>query len=180
MIPQNLPDQSEQVVQPPKVERIAQGLYNRVLILPGEIVSEWFRLIPAEKPFLAGDGYRLVAKLRGHPFVNYSVDLYKVLYPEYVAQGLNGTVNVASFMYDYANFGTSGLILAGFLLALLLVIMELIFKDDLVGKMSINIFPILLLSSGALTTLLFSGGWGFLILMYYLFLYNNNQKACVE
>lgn len=153
-----------------KPELIAQGLINRVMIVPGKMVSNWFDIIPSQKPFLRGDGYRLLALIRGRTFVNYSVDLYGIMFPKYVERGLHGTVNVASFVYDYANFGRLGLIMAGFILAMLLFLIEVFFSNDTVLKISLNLFPVLLLSSGAITTLLFSGGWGLLILMYYLFL----------
>jgi len=158
-----------------KIELIARGLYSRILIVPGEMVSGWFETIPAKKPFLYGDGYRVLAKIRGREYRDYSSELYLVLNPEYKESGLEGTVNVASFMYDYANFGWPGFILSGFLLAFLLTVVELFFADNFKLKLSINLFPILLLSSTAITTLLFSGGWGLSILLYYIFLQDKRE-----
>jgi len=159
----------------PKIELVALGLYHRILIVPGEMVSGWFETIPSKKPFLYGDGYRLLAKIRGRVYRDFSSELYLVLNPEYKESGLEGTVNVASFMYDYANFGWPGFILSGFLLAFLLTVVELFFADNFKLKLSINLFPILLLSSTAITTLLFSGGWGLSILLYYIFLQDKRE-----
>ena len=155
--------------------RIAHGLLNRLTVVPGWVVSGWFNAIPQKKPFLMGDGYRILALLRGHTYHNYSKELYPIIQPGYAAQGLTGTVNVASFMYEYSNFGSAGMVLSGFVLALLLLTIETLFKNAFKFKISINIFPILLLSSGAITTLLFSGGWGLMIFLYFVYLKNPEQ-----
>jgi hypothetical protein len=152
-----------------KLERIIIGLSRRVFIVPGEVVSQWFETVPAKKPFLNGNGYQFFAKLKGEPFVEYSVELYPILKPEYAVQGLTGTVNTASFMYDYVNFGKLGLLISGILLALFFIVVEAIFANDLMLKLSLNSFPILLLSSTALTTSFFSGGWFLLIGLYFIF-----------
>jgi len=154
------------------VENIAElcsGIKNRILLVPGKIVGEWFDVIPEQKPYLYGDGYRLLAKIKGTEFVNYSIELYPILRPVYIARGLQGSVNAASFMYDYANFGVLGLILSGILLSLLLVLIELIFTSDFQNKLSLNLFNIMILSSAALSTTILSGGWFFIVLLYVLF-----------
>lgn len=153
-----------------KLELIVYGLIDRLTVVPGDVVTGWFKAIPAKRPFLYGDGYRILAKLRGREYRNYSIELYPILQPQYAAQGLSGSVNVASFMYEYANFGRAGLVLSGIILALLFIVVELCFENDFIMKLSFNLFSVLLLSSGAITTLLFSNGWGFLILFYLLFL----------
>ena len=155
---------------PSNAVRILNGLTNRVLVVPGEMVSRWFEHVPKDKPFLYGDGYRLVALLKGVQYQAYASQLYEVIYPTYHAMGLQGSVNVASFMYDYANFGTWGLVLSGFILALLFLLIERIFKNSVKLKLSMNIYPVLFLSSSALTTMLFSGGWMLLILFFFIFL----------
>jgi len=152
-----------------KLYRIYIGLKNRVIVVPGEIVSEWFEAVPSEKPFLNGLGYRFVAKLRGKEHVNYSDDLYPIIRPQYAERGLTGTVNTASFMYDYVNFGKIGLIISGFILSILFLFIESIFKSEFVFKLSLNLFHILILSSTALTTTLFSGGWFILIFLFFVF-----------
>ena len=81
-----------------------QGLEDRVLIIPGEVVSEWFDLIPNKRPFLMGDGYPILAKIKGTEYIDYSRVLYDVLYPDYAAKNFKGSLNVASFVNDYSNF----------------------------------------------------------------------------
>lgn len=153
-----------------KFMKLYRGLKNRLLIVPGQIVSGWFEHIPKDKPFLYGDGYRIVANIQGKEHRAYASELYPIIKPQFARKGYKGTVNVASFMYDYANFGNWGLVLAGFLLALVFVVLEVFYSGDFRLKLSLNLYPLLFLSSSALTTLMFSGGWGFLILFYFLFL----------
>jgi len=157
--------------------RVLLGLKHRILVVPGEMVSEWFNHIPTTKPFLYGDGYGFICKIKGIEHVEYSKILYPIIRPNYAERGLKGSVNAASFMYEYSNFGKFGLILSGFLLALLLFIIESIFGDNVLLKTSLNLFPIFMLSSGALTTALFSGGWGLIIILYYIFAKDFKTKS---
>ncbi len=149
--------------------RVLLGLKHRILVVPGEMVAKWFHHIPKNKPFLYGDGYSFICGIKGIEHVEYSKVMYPIIRPKYAKKGLIGSVNSASFMYEYSNFGTIGLILSGLLLAFLLFIIESIFSDNVLLKTSLNLFPIFMLSSGALTTALFSGGWGLIIILYYIF-----------
>lgn len=152
-----------------KMYRYTYGIYKRVMIVPGEMVAEWFRVIPKEKPFLNGDGYNFISKLRGTTYHDYSTELYPLIRPYYVERGLSGTVNVASFMRGYSNFGMFGLIVSCAIISLFLANLEVIFRDDKNLFIAINCFPIFLLSSGNLLTLLVSGGWIVLICLSILF-----------
>lgn len=154
-----------------KITAASVGISKRVFIVPGEMVAGWFDIIPEKKPFLNGNGYGVLAKLRNHQTVDYSVELYPILRPEYVKKGLSGTVNVATFMRSYSNFGISGMIISCIFLAAFFVVLEQqIFPQyNKEFFIAINLFPILLLSSGNVLTLLFSGGWAVLILLFLLF-----------
>jgi hypothetical protein len=159
-----------------KVEKLLYGLVNRIAYVPGRTVSHWFDIVPAEKPFLYGDGYRIVAKLKGSTYHNYFAELYPLMYPKYAARGLKGSVNTASFVVDYANFGRWGLIMSGVILSLFLIFIESLFQGDFSIKFSLNIYSILIISSTMLTTTLLTGGWFFILLMY-LFLYNKKAET---
>ena len=148
------------------------GIQNRVIIIPGKTVAHWFQLIPKEKPYLYGQGFKMVAKLTGKPYHNYAKELYPYVYPENAKHGIIGSVNVASLMRGYSNFGTFGLILSALLLALVLHFISGIFKGPIVYSLAFNAFPILMLSSGSLLTILFSGGW---LITIFLFLAYRNQ-----
>lgn len=162
-------EKSDSRKKPSKIARIFLGLRKRVLVVPGKMVSNWFDHVPSTLPFLGIDGYRIIAKIRGKKHIGYGKALYPYISKKYYNRGLTGTVNVASFMYEYAYFGKIGLILSGFLLSSLLVLCELIFNHNFILKLAINTYPILILSSTALTTTLLSGGWIFLILLFVIY-----------
>lgn len=149
-------------------------LYHRIFLLPGEMVNNWFEIIPDQKPFLNGKGYRFIA---GDDFVDYNQELYAYVYPEFAEKGNQGNVNVACFVYDYANFGWVGLVLAGIVMALIFGFVDGLLKDDFVLSIVINTFPCLFLSSSSYTTLLLTGGWGALILLLVMFKKNFNEKS---
>ena len=148
---------------------IGKAITKRLAIIPGEMVSEWFENIPSKKPFLFGQGYRFIAPFLGKEYVSYSLELYPIMKPKYAEKGIKGSVNAASFMYEYANFGWLGLILSGFLLALIFNFVELIFFQHTLLKICLNIFPMLMLSSTSLFTLLLTGGWIINILLFVCF-----------
>ena len=153
----------------PYIVRVVIGLNKRMFITPGEIVSKWFDNIPENKPFLYGKGYRLLNKFTNTEYIDYSKELYPFVSPQYAKRGFKGSVNTASFMYDYSNFGITGLVFSGFMLALLLYILEQTYLKENELKVSLNFFHVFMLSSGALTTALFSGGWGFINVFFILF-----------
>lgn len=149
---------------------IFTALCKRVFVVPGEMVSEWFRCIPEKKPFLHGNGYNIISKIKKEEFHDYALELYPIIKPKMAKKGLKGSVNVASFMREYSNFGIIGLVLSGLITALFFLFIEFVYKDtDIKIKLALNLFLIFLLSSGALSTLLLSGGWLFLIGLFFIF-----------
>ena len=166
--------------QPPFLFKLSKGLIKRVVIVPGETISQWFIVIPEKKPYLYGDGYPFIAKLRARKYIDYSKELYPILKPDYAKKGLSGTVNVASFVREYSNFGYLGLFLGGALIALVLVFIDKMFLGYENFYYSINLFPIFLFSSSSILTILFSGGWFLFILLFFIFCKSYNQQICAE
>jgi hypothetical protein len=145
------------------------GLRNRVMIVPGKTVVKWFEHIPKDKPFLKGNGFKIYSKLIGGTYHNYARELYPYVYVENAKHGLVGSVNVASFMRGYSNFGNVGLVFSAFFLSLILICIEKIFSGNMLYKAALNAFPVLMLSSTSLPTTLVSGGWVVSILLFILF-----------
>jgi len=166
--------------QTPFLFRLSKGLIKRVVIVPGETISRWFNVIPEKKPYLYGDGYPFITKIRARKYIDYSKELYPILKPNYAKKGLSGTVNVASFVREYSNFGYLGLFLGGALIALVLVFIDKIFLGYENFYYSINLFPIFLFSSSSILTILFSGGWFVFILLFFIFCKSYNQQICAE
>lgn len=178
-------DDEEKIVKVPSdhtpfLFRLSKGLIKRVVIVPGETISQWFNVIPEKKPYLYGDGYPIITKLRARKYIDYSKDLYPILKPDYAKKGLSGTVNVASFVREYSNFGYLGLFLGGALIALVLVFIDKMFLGYENFYYSINLFPIFLFSSSSILTILFSGGWIVLIFLFFIFCKGYNQQICAE
>jgi hypothetical protein len=151
------------------------SLAHRIFIVPGEMVSKWFETIPSKKPFLKGAGYKIYSKIAGKEYHDYSKELYPIIRPEYAEKEIQGSVNVASFMRAYSNFGNVGLVVSGIFLAVFFIVIEALFERDFKLKLALNAFPVFLLSSGSLTTILLTGGWFFLVVFYYL--YKSNFKS---
>lgn len=160
-----------------KLTRVLIGLKNRVMITPGKMVSTWFENIPKHLPYQGINGYSFVTKLKNIEHRDYGKEMYLLVKKDKAE--LKGTMNAASFMYEYSYFGIYGLILSGFMLALIFNIVELLFKDNFELKLAINLYSILILSSSSITTLIFSGGWG-LIIFLSLFFLTNKQKPVLQ
>jgi hypothetical protein len=95
--------------------------------------------------------------------------MHDLLYPNFEKAGLHGSVNAASMMDFYANFSYLGLFLSALLHGFIFAIISRIFQGNPAAAISFNMGYILLLSSGAITTILFSGGWGAAVLLFVLF-----------
>jgi len=171
------PSEEMKVQQESAFQKISSSLLKRVFILPGEMVGNWFEIIPAQKPFLKGKGYKSYCKITHQKYHDYNLELYPVIYPDYAKKGVQGSVNAAHFMRGYSNFGNAGLIQSAIFLAIIFLIMNILFKDmNIEMKLTLNLFPIFLLSSGSLTTILFSGGWGLVMVLFWVFKKEFDEK----
>jgi len=160
------------VAEPSVAEKVRRGIHgvaHRAIIVPGQVVHQWFRVIPADIPHAYGCGYRPVAMILGCEHVNFSKLVWSVLYQDLATKGLSGTVNAASFMEDYGNFGVLGLVMSAVFMAVLLFFIGYVFNGCRAIGLALNIVPILYLSSSALLTLILSGGWLFTIAMFVVF-----------
>jgi hypothetical protein len=160
-------------VPQPSAGEIADAAYDslskRVLFLPGEVVSRWFKTFPDKIPYEHGCGYRFAAPLLHCTFVDNSLTLYALWYPDYVKRGYHGSMNAAHFAEEYANFGPSGLFLAGFLAAgALAVAATATSRAGLVGAVILNLPYIAALGSTALHTTLLSGGWALMMILVFV------------
>lgn len=148
---------------------IATALYQRIFITTGEMVGNWFHFVPDSLVFLNGQGYRLAAPMVGGTYHDYSREIYDKIYLKEAALGLTGTATTAYFMYDYANFGNVGLLIAAIYLAFFLILIKRLFKDDYLHLFALNGLFVLWLSSAAFTTTFFSGGWILVLFLYFIF-----------
>lgn len=142
---------------------------RRVLLMPGWTVSAWFEYIPARIPYQDGAAIRPLAAVLGMPYADLSMEVYALEYPELASLGTKGTVPTAACMYDYANFGWMGLVLAGSLHALWLILVTWVYGERWRWAVVLNVFPLLAFTSCALPTALLTHGWVATILLYLTF-----------
>ena len=147
------------------------AVFDRVMFQTGRDVGRWFTLIPDKLPYAKGCGYRLLAPILGCSASDYEYEhvIWDNLYIVEYNEGLRGTVTSAHFMYDYSNFGRPGLVLAGFVLACVFVVLNLVFGKHRKWLVSLNILYILWLTNVSLYSSLLSGGWILTILLFWLF-----------
>lgn len=148
-----------------------EAIFERVFLTTGKIVGYWFDAVPSKLPYANGCGYHFLAPALGCEFedFDYSRIIYDSIYIKESKKGLKGTVTVACFMYDYANFGIIGLIISAITLALFLNIINHVFCHDFFWIISLNLLYILWLTSAALSTTLLSGGWMLTIFLYFIY-----------
>jgi len=148
---------------------VFDALFDRVFVTTGKMVGHWFNFIPDSLPFLNGQGYRFAIPFIGGVYHDYSREVYDKVYLKEAAMGFTGTATTAFFMYDYANFGKYGLVLSGLYLGIFLVLLKRFFSDDYINLFALNGLFIIWLSSASFTSTIFSGGWLFILLLYFIF-----------
>ncbi len=149
----------------------SSGIFERVFYTTGMVSTYWFEHIPSKYPYSYGCGYNFLAPALGCNYddYNYSRIIYDEIYVENATKGLEGTVTVASFVYDYANFGYWGIGISGFILAIIFLVIQRIFNNDYKWIICLNFLNVFWLSSASYTTLMFSGGWFIIIGLYMIF-----------
>lgn len=148
------------------LETAVDAIYRRVVLVPGEVMSTWFSLIPSQVPYANGCGYRWMAPFLGCRYVAYAARISDIENPQLVAAGVHGNMNSASFVEDYANFGVAGLIGSGIVFALFLTGIARLFAGNWEANLALNLVPLLLLLEAPLSTVLLTGGWLATLLLY--------------
>lgn len=148
---------------------VVWSLGRRILFMPGWTVAAWFEHVPADIPYQQGAAVRPIGALLGKSYRDLSSDVYALEYPELAAQGTQGTMGSAAFMYDYANFGGWGLAFAGAITGALLYVITLLFAGRWRWAIALNAYPLLALCATALPTVLLSHGWAATLLLFVLF-----------
>jgi len=93
-------------------ESVSYGLYLRVMVVPAQVMEQWFDYYSDASSLENGCAYRILARMIGCEYVHVPSKLYAVYYPDNVRQGMSGSLNSASFMSEYANFGLYGFFLS--------------------------------------------------------------------
>jgi hypothetical protein len=148
---------------------IVYSLYDRMLLVPGQVIDQWFQFYDEPEQRERGCGYRVVAPVLGCTYVPIPSKLYAVFYQDNVAQGMRGSLNAASFMTEFANFGPAGFLLSALMGGLLFAAVSLIYRDHPLA-LPMNLPLILIAMETSLLTAVNSGsGWLVMTAIFVIF-----------
>ena len=148
---------------------VLYSLFSRIIVIPGGVILQWFNYYSDPKFREYGCGYRPASVLLGCQYVNVPTKLYAHYYPKNVNEfKLQGSLNAAFFMTEYANFGPLGVILSSVAMAFVLLLATQIFGSHPLA-IPLNIaFIVVAMETNLLTALNSGSGW---IITSFLFLY---------
>lgn len=148
---------------------VTYALYERVAIVPARVMDQWFSAYRDVSSRENGCGYRPGAKILRCDYVHIPEKLYERYYPQNVAQGMKGSLNAASFMTEYANFGTVGFVLAGILSGIFFALVAQIYRDHPLS-VPFNLSVIIaMMETNFLTAINSGSGWVVFTIIFILF-----------
>jgi hypothetical protein len=138
---------------------ILYSFYDRMVLVPGQVIDQWFQYYAEPEQRESGCGYRVVASVLGCSYVPIPSKLYAAFYQDNAAQGMRGSLNAASFMTEYANFGPAGFLLSALMGGLMFAAVSLIYRDHPFA-LPMNLPLIVIAMETSLLTAVNSGsGW---------------------
>jgi len=145
------------------------ALYERAFLVPGQVIGQWFYFYGHPEVREHGCGYRPVATILACKYVPIPSKLYAAYYPDNYDAGMKGSLNAASFMFEYANFGPVGLLLSAIFSAALFIGIRLIYIGHPLA-LPLNAPLILVSMESSLLTAINSGaGWMLTTALFILF-----------
>jgi len=145
------------------------ALYERAMVVPGQVIYQWFDYYDEPERRENGCGYRLLAAHIGCRYVPVPSKLYVAFYPENYEQGMRGSLNSASFMTEFANFGTRGFLLSALLAGCLFAAIRVIYRNHPLA-LPMNLPLIIAAMESSIVTALNSGaGWLVMTAIFFLF-----------
>lgn len=174
-VPENAGQTATSTPLPVRIQHLWNLIYNpaqavtaRIFYVPGVVETQWLSAYPGRFAYEGGCGYRWYATLAHCQFVYIPTKLWLVNYPQLAAKGITGALSGSDYVNAYANFGPWGVVVAGICMGFVLVILRALFRDVALNA-AFNTVPIILSFESVLSTLLYSGGWGLMLLLFFLF-----------
>ena len=138
---------------------VLYALYERALVVPGQVIYQWFDYYDEPARREHGCGYRLLASWLDCNYVPVPSKLYVAFYHEQYEQGMRGSLNAASFMTEFANFGPGGFLLSALMAGCLFVAVRVIYRNHPLA-LPLNLPLIVSVMEGNIVTAINSGaGW---------------------
>ena len=145
------------------------ALYDRALLVPGQVIYQWFEYYDEPDRRENGCGYRLLAEHIGCRYVPVPNKLYAAFYHENYENGLRGSLNAASFMTEFANFGPRGFLLSALLAGCLFAAVRVIYRNHpLALPMNLPLI-VAAMESSILTAINSGSGWLVMTAIFLLF-----------
>ena len=145
------------------------ALYERAMVVPGQVIYQWFDYYDEPERRENGCGYRLLAKRIGCDYVPVPSKLYAAFYPENYEHGMRGSLNAASFMTEFANFGPRGFLLSALLAGVLFAAVRVIYRNHPLA-LPMNLPLIVAAMESSIVTAINSGaGWLVMTAIFFLF-----------
>jgi hypothetical protein len=145
------------------------ALYERAMVVPGQVIYQWFDYYDEPERRENGCGYRLLAKRIGCDYVPVPSKLYAAFYPANYEHGMRGSLNAASFMTEFANFGPRGFLLSALLAGVLFAAVRVIYRNHPLA-LPMNLPLIVAAMESSIVTAINSGaGWLVMTAIFFLF-----------
>jgi hypothetical protein len=145
------------------------ALYERTLIVPAQVMHQWLQYYGNSDQREHGCGYRWLAPILGCAYVHIPNKLYNFYYHGNIDKGVMGSLNSASFMTEYANFGPSGFILSALFAGLLFSVIILIYGNHPMALPMTLPLIISLMETSLFTAINSGSGWLAMTLIFILF-----------
>lgn len=150
------------------IYKSVEALYDRTVIVPGEVMRQWFSTIPSQQPYLGLCGYRVIALAMGCEYIHLPRRVFEIIYADsYVKRGIVGNLNAPGFLMDYANLGGVGVMLSALLLAFMIAIFTTIFAGS-AAFLAVLMPYFALTTEGPISMILNSGGLGIAAIILFL------------
>jgi hypothetical protein len=156
--------------------------FERLLLIPASILSQYFDIFPLSEGFLLGRSIRLMSWLMGENFFNTANYVYLYLYPNHPIH--TGLANAAFIGNLYADFGMPGVWLGSFLTGFILQSTQIFMMRHSKTAINLALYSFLCctaweLISIPLPNVILGGGGALALLLVWMFdqlFYRSNQR----
>ena len=145
------------------------ALMTRMIFSPSQVIDQWLHFYSHTDRREQGCGYHALTRLIDCEYVDVPSKLYQVYYQNNVARGMRGSLNAASFMMDYANWGLPGVAGGVILAAIVFCLITCIYRTHPLA-VPMNLPLILAAMETSFITALNSGaGWCAMTVLFFFF-----------
>lgn len=154
-------------------------LLERVLVVPGRVMNQWYEIYREPSQRENGCGYRVLAVVLNCSYVHIPTKLYAHYYPDRVEEGMQGSLNAVYLMTDYANFGAFGFCISGIVAGVVFAFSRAIYGSGAIAT-ALNLpFLASLMETNVLIALNSGSGW-ILTTVIFILVFRLSQSEPLE